>query len=321
MNLKQMKAEVSRGVLCVGVLFLGGCGTVGSGPKMLRERKPEYNAAVVKSEERQLLENLVRLRYCDNITSLDIASLSHSGSFGVDGKGNLNGGFLTRLGHIDQAFDASFGGNAGSSSSVNFMPPSGGDYIRKYMTPIKFSAVSALVQTGWSVDRVFNLCVERINDLYNATEADGPTPGKAPIYKPFQAFTHILSEVDDNHLLEFGSKPEHNFSGMYLYLDEPKLNDQIARLSGSNRELASYYGGLKMRIRELKHLAGVSQETSLFSLDDDFVSDKGASSFVIQCRSLLGVMFYLSQNVEVPQEHKDIGLVGVTKGDDGGEFD
>ena len=167
-----------------------------------------------------------------------------------------------------------------------------------------------MIQGGWSVDRVFNLCVERVNDLYNATEADGPTPEKVPSYKPFQAFTRILNEADDNRLLEFGSKPDYNFSGMYLYLNEPKLEERIRRASV---ETKSYYSGLKARIRELKQLAGLSEKASLFKLNDDFVADKGASSLVIQCRTLLGIMFYLSQNVDVPQEHKDRGLVGVTQ--------
>lgn len=318
MGLKQIKTGVLKGASYGAALLLGGCGVMGSGPKMIRDRRPEYNAAVVSSEERQLLENLVRLRYCDNITSLDIASLSHGGSYGMEGNGDLDKGFLSDLSHIDKKIGASLGGKFDGNASMNLTPPSGGDYIKKYLTPIQFSAVSALIQGGWSVDRVFNLCVERINDLYNATEADGPTPEKVPSYKPFQAFTRILSEADDNRLLEFGSKPDYNFSGMYLYLNEPKLEERVRRASV---ETKSYYSGLKARIRELKQLAGLSEKASLFKLDDDFVADKGASSLVIQCRTLLGVMFYLSQNVEVPQEHKDKGLVGVTQDVAGEEFD
>ena len=105
---------------------------------------------------------------------------------------------------------------------------------------------------------------------------------------------------------------------MYLYLNEPKLEERIRRASV---ETKSYYNGLKARIRELKQLAGLSEKTSLFKLDDDFVSDTGSSSLVIQCRTLLGVMFYLSQNVEVPQEDKERGLVGVTRDISGEEFD
>lgn len=285
---------------------------------MIRDRRPEYNAAVVSSEECQLLENLVRLRYCDNITSLDIASLSHSGSSSMEGKGELDSGFLSDLSHIDKKIKASLGGGMNGSSSMSLTPPSGGDYIKKYLTPIQFSAVSALVRGGWSVDRVFSLCVERVNDLYNATEADGPTPEKAPIYKPFQVFTRILSEMDDNRLLEFGLKPNYNFSSVYLYLNEPKLEERIRRASV---ETKSYYNGLKAKIRELRRLADLSERTSLFKLDDDFIADKGRSSLVIQCRTLLGVMFYLSQNVDVPQRHKDADLVGVTRDVAGGEFD
>ena len=318
MNLNRMKTEILKGASYGAALLLGGCGTVGNGPKMFRSQQPEYNAAVVGNEERQLLENLVRLRYCDNIASLDIASLGYKGSHWASGDVSLGDGFLSDLRHIDKKIGASLSISPGSDPSVNLTPPSGKDYIKKYMTPIQFSAVSALVQGGWSLDRVFNLCVERVNDLYNATEADGLTPEKVPSYKPFQAFTRILSEADDNRLLEFGSKPDYNFSGMYLYLNEPKLEDRIRRASV---EAKTYYNGLKTRIRELKQLAGLSERMSLFKLDDDFIADKGDSSLVIQCRSLLGVMFYLSQNVDVPQEHKDRGVVGVTRDVAGEEFD
>ena len=318
MGLKQIKTGVLKGASYGAALLLGGCGMPGEGPKMFRSQQPEYNAAVVSNEERQLLENLVRLRYCDNIASLDIASLGYTGSRCINGSVSLGNGFLSDLGHIDKKVGASLNINPGSDPSVNLTPPSGKDYIKKYMTPIQFSAVSALVQGGWSVDRVFNLCVERVNDLYNATEADGPTPERVPSYEPFQAFTSILDEADGNRLLEFGSHPDKNFSGMYLYLNEPKLNDRMRHASA---ETMPYYNGLKARIRELKQLAGVSQKESLFKLEEDFVSDMGSSSLVIQCRSLLGVMFYLSQNVDVPQEHKDKGLVGVTKDVAGEEFD
>ena len=261
MNLKQIKMKILKGASYGAALFLGGCGTMGSGPKKFLDQQPKYDDAVVGNEERQLLKNLVRLRYCDNIASLDIASLSYSGSGCTSGSVNLGDGFLSDLSHIDKKIGASLSINPGSDPSVNLTPPSGGNYIKKYMTPIKFSAVSALVQGGWSVDRVFNLCVERVNDLYNATEADGPTPKKVPSYKPFQAFTSILDEADTNRLLEFGTKPGKNFSGMYLYLNEPKLNDRIRHASV---EAMPYYNGLKARIRELKQLAGLSVRTIPF---------------------------------------------------------
>ena len=317
MSPNQIKTKFLKGASYGAMLVLGGCGTMSNGPKMLRDRRPEYNAAVVSSEEHQLLENLVRLRYCDNITSLDIASLSHGGSYGMDGKGELGSGFLSDLSHIDKKIGASLGGKVDGNASMNLTPPSGGDYIKKYMTPIQFSAVSALIKGGWSLDRVFNICVERVNDLYNATEADGPTPAEPPIYEKFHEFTSILDEVDGNRLLEFGSKPDYNFSGMYLYLNEPKLNERMRRTTA---EMKPYYQGLETRIRDLKDLANLDIKKSLFKLDDDFIADKGNSSLVIQCRSLLGVMFYLSQNVNVPDDHKKQGLVGVTRDAAGEEF-
>ncbi|MBP5191642.1 MAG: hypothetical protein J6Z25_03700, partial [Opitutales bacterium] len=72
--LENMKCVLPRkGLKFVAVpilLLLGGCGHI-VGPRMLRNSQNAYNTAVVQNEESQILENMVRLRYCDNITSLD----------------------------------------------------------------------------------------------------------------------------------------------------------------------------------------------------------------------------------------------------------
>ena len=63
------------------------------------------------------------------------------------------------------------------------------------------------------------------------------------------------------------------------------------------------------------------------SSDDDhrvFIStnflDKSPNTLHVRVRSIMSVLFYLSQNIKVPDEHKTAGLITVTRTTDGDEF-
>ena len=49
--------------------------------------------------------------------------------------------------------------------------------------------------------------------------------------------------------------------------------------------------------------------------------NRGPDDLYLQTRSVIGILFYLSHAVEVPQADIDKGLVTVTKYEDGQEFD
>lgn len=302
MNRYFFTQKSQKWVIAPILLLLGGCGQI-VGPHMLRNSQNAYNTAVVQNEESQILENMVRLRYCDNITSVDIASVKQSGAVGASPSFGFEKVVVGKPkdGAYNGTIKPTLGLSCGSSSDLNFLPLTGKDYVKKYMTPIRFSLVISLINGGWNLDRVFRLCVERVNDLHNAVQADGPTPTKAPMYQSFFRFSKLLSELNDANLINFGAKPGCNFSGMYMQiLSQPQWNSKIL---------------------ELKKLASIDTQKSLLQLKGDFISDRDSSSLVIQCRTLLGVLFCLSQNVEVPDEDKEKGLVGVTKNANGTEFD
>ena len=64
-----------------------------------------------------------------------------------------------------------------------------------------------LTQSGWNIDRVFGLCFERINNLYNAPTASGPTPQQAPDYEAFNHLLESLSVLQKRQLIEIGTNP------------------------------------------------------------------------------------------------------------------
>ena len=72
-------------------------------------------------------------------------------------------------------------------------------------------------------------------------------------------------------------------------------------------------------INELKSLLEVSQEANDFKITANFLHLR-KKEVDLRPRSIASVLYYLSQNVEVPEEHKEAGLITVTKAQDGGEF-
>jgi hypothetical protein len=73
-------------------------------------------------------------------------------------------------------------------------------------------------------------------------------------------------------------------------------------------------------IWEIKQLLGLDQNLTIYHVNSDFMEYKG-DTISIRTRSLMGIFSYLSQNVDIPNDHKEAGLVTVTLNKDGSEFD
>ncbi len=72
-------------------------------------------------------------------------------------------------------------------------------------------------------------------------------------------------------------------------------------------------------IAEIKNLLGLDPRLQNYRLSGDMHYDGG--TIAIRTRSLMGIFFLLSHNVDTPAEHKAVGLVTVTRDHRGGEFD
>src|SRR4030095_6198519 len=161
-----------RFALGVLALLASGCAT-GLGPKAVRSERPDYNHQIRRSGDAELLLNLVRLRYNDSPLFLDLgtvvtqyeydASLNAAGTFGSDGSGTIG----TGLGYSEKP-------------TITYTPLSGDQFATRMLTPLALESFMLFEQTGWSGERLMLLGVQRVNDLFNAPTASGPTPKYAP---------------------------------------------------------------------------------------------------------------------------------------------
>ena len=293
-----MKNTSIGGFGLAAILLLGGCQSTPVGPRALRSSQHKYNQALIQNSDEQLLANIVRLRYRDNPIFVDVTQMVQNVGFdstldnnwdkGVWGSG-FSGKVSGKLGLSDK-----------NSATNTYSQLNGKDFVAKMMTPIQLPIILSMFESGWRPERVFNLCVERVNNLYNAPTASGPTPVFAPEYASFFRFSALLDRLERNHLIELGEDGDVNFSDLFLHIkSKPAFTKEIA---------------------EFKRLAELSPDATMYKLKSDFAC-LASSKLVMRGKTLLGIFFFLSQGVEVPQADKDAGLVTVTKNADGSEFD
>lgn len=287
-------------ILIVFVFCLSGCQST-FGPSALKYTHPAYNQVIVNTLDQQMLLNLVRLKYRDSSFFLNINSVTASFSMGADIGVGGEYGLDFRDGAGDGRIIApDIGMSYSQSPTISYTPLQGEEFLENVLTPIPLGAILLLSQSGWRIDRIFALCVERINNLKNAPRASGPTPAEEPQYKEFKRMLELFYQLQNAGLIEISSE---------LDLDK---NRRVKVLLDPDPKYQS-------ELEELKSLLGVSQQFNLFNISTNFLHPK-ENELVIRTRSIESVLFYLSQNVEVPEKHKESGLVTTTLTKDGEEF-
>ena len=266
------------------------------GPQAIERTHPAYNEAIIASINEQMLQNLVRMRYRDVTFFLEIGSvttsLSLQASAGVDAALN----FGTR-----DSLSPGVGVGYVDNPTISYTPLQGENLLKSILSPLQLEAILVLTQSGWNIDRVFGLCFERINNLYNAPTASGPTPKLEPDYEEFNHLLESLHRLQRRQLIEIGTTHQQDSPGI------------IVRLVADDAE---YQADLD-RIYELLRL---NREVKDFDLSTDFLAVEKAQ-WAVRPRSISGLLYYLSQTVETPEQHQSDGLVTVTTSKTGGIFD
>lgn len=270
-------------------LSFSGCATR-LGPASIQQSHRPYNDSVIETLNEQLLLNLVRLKYRDNPYFIEVSSITSSQSI----EGSIGAaGTLPRL----RTFGVSAGSTYSDSPTISYQPLQGEEFIQKLMAPVPVSAILKLTQSGWSVQRVMRLAIEQANNIHNAPTASGPTPEQPPEYEEFKHVVSRLQRLQETHGLDVALD-----SGQVAMTIDPA---RISRADGI----------------EVRRLLRLDPAGSQVVLTEKPQKRRGPDDLYLQTRSVIGILFFLSHNVEVPQAHVDKGLVTVTRNPDGSLFD
>ncbi len=281
--------------------LLSGCAT--AGPHAVRQAHYLYNQALVQTQDEQLLLNLVRLKYRDTPYFLEVTSLSAQYELG----GSASLGVTVSNGDSDAAA-AGAGVVLSERPTVTYAPLQGEEFVTQLLSPISLETVMLLPQNGWSIERVMRTTVQRLNGVPNAPSASGPTPTYEPHFRRFQElarrFRHlqVAGEVSVLYDTQAGGEGGDRHPS-YTLRFEPGANPEDVR-----------------EIRRLLQLPGDGSPGE-HRLTVHPHERAGKGQLAVVTRSLLGVLYYLSQGVEVPAADLDAGRVTRTLTPSGESFD
>ena len=333
-------------IAAAGALLACACTSL---PRDLEKVRLSYNEVVKTSAEQQLLLNIVRLRYADTPSSLSVSaiaaqyelarSLAIVPFFGVGGDANPRGfvGILpsAQIGNADRP-------------TITLTPLDDQEFTRRLFTPLPVEGILYLAKTTWQIQMVFRLYLENLNWVSNAQSASGPTPSKPPDFADFFRGVYALQALQDRSLIVFGQEERTEPVGGPLPADRIDAA-AVLEAAKSGYEYRRDEGGatwtlVKKTQQPLLHVhpAAVAspemrefarvfrlkpgltkyeiKSESLTPFPDTFPPG-GVEALDLETRSLLQVLFFVAQGVEIPPAHRAAGVARITADDAGSEFD
>ena len=271
-------------------LLVFGCASIG--PNAIKQTRGNYNIAVQQTGNEQLLLNIVRLKYRDTPTFLELTSVTTSLVF--EAVADADTTFQPGSDPVKLGAEISYA----DKPTITYTPLQGDKFVSQIMSPLNLETLALLYHSGWSVERILLLTAQHMNGLKNAPTASGPTPSLKPQYEDFWQVVRLMRQLQRDGAIQIGMSKGQSVQ-LELSIDPESMNDS--------------------RVQEMISLLGLQAGQSRYPIVAGIGARKDA--ITINLRSLIAVLFYVSQSVEVPQRDVQRGRVTVTQDATGNEFD
>lgn len=255
-------------------LLMTGCASIG--PRVLQQDRLHYNEIMRNTSNQELLFNMVRLRYNEAPMAIKVGNISGSTTW------QKQAAFGTTLFSPSSKFGSPNSSTLGAQTLIvdnpiiSYTPLDGSAYTLAFLRALDLSDINVLLQSSWSISRLFRLSLQSIGTAVNAPSAARPTSSHIPVYKDFLAVAAALRriQVNDSLIVYYKNKGDHE-----------ELNLVIRH-------------GYKLNAKEkaLFKKTGIEIYHNKITLTNKPQPHK---VYVIT-RSMLGVLNYLSKGMDVP---------------------
>lgn len=275
------------------LLLLAACAPIG--PKALSTSRPLYNIAVQETESQQLLLNIVRQRYSDPVMFIDVTSITSG--FNVSASTNFIGDIISS-GSNNLA--GTVGASAGEAPIISYAPNQGEKFVRQMLTPVDLRTVGLILQSGWSIERLFLVIGQSLDELRNSESGDAAQTR----YLELLEVLSNLRELQRRGAVRVAVDPGGDGATDELLL----IFSGSAVASGEYRQICGALGvsceGEPLRL---------VQAVEAGSQDGDRIT--------VSTRSLFSTLYFLANGVEVPPTDVENGVVAPGRKLAGGPFD
>ena len=302
------------------------------GPKFAKKDPFSYNTSIHYSMCKQMLLNLIRLKYRETPVFLQTDSISTQYKFS-----STAGGTFTLPAVSPNTYGANIQGHYTEQPTVTYVPLQGQDYLERILSVVDLSRFFLLFESGWNIERLLRLMVEQLGPLHNEPTLSIVSKEQMENYEKFLTLTklwHKLQKRGDLRLFvrprkhrilktsiaadsvttniiisanEKGYEFEKEPTGTYtLYRKE---DDQLIvqlRYSKEEEELAALLEVAPKQVRMDQGM--ILEEFSLSVFGEGEAVERGPEglpSVPVKLRSLADIMFYLSLGIETPKGHEE----------------
>jgi hypothetical protein len=272
-----------RTFACLLLAALCGCSAIG--PQTVARDRFDYVSSLSESWKRQMLLNLLKVRYSDAPVFLDVASVINS--YTLESQVQLSGQ-AAQVGRGNTFLGMGASGRYADQPTITYSPLVGDKFAKGIMSPIPVPGILLLVQSGYPADVVLRLCVNTINGLENSFGGFSARAGDPK----FHELVRLLRDEQRTGGIALQIK-----SGNIVLFLRPALDDAITQ-----------------RHRRISELLGVSSKISELNVIYGSIPT-GDAEIAMQSRSMLQVLTELASYIDVPQADVAEGRVHVAMRD------
>jgi len=253
------------------LLVLAGCVSVP--PARIIADRADYGQVIADSWKRQMLLNVVRMRYGDAPAFLDVTSVINTNSVMSKGVAQLQlpGGANPNV----LALGAE--GTWSNTPTLTYQPLVGDRFTRSMLQPIPPAAVFQLLQAGWPVGVVLRAVVSSINGLRNDSAGAVGDPG-------FRQLVDALARIQRTAGLALRVEARKDGSSILMVLREGAADT-----------------GLREDGRRVRELLGVEGDANELEIVFGLLPRNPREVAVIS-RSMLEMLLQLGFGIDVPAE-------------------
>jgi hypothetical protein len=270
-------------LLVVGVLVLCGCTTVG--PQSITAGRGVYTEVINRTEDEQILNVLVRLRYDETFGMISVASVTASLRFRARAATDIGIGDSDN--YAGNLVPLSAGVVYEENPTISYVPLSGEEFMRQMLSPVSTSEWILLGRTAKHPGHVFALAARRVNGLQN------PLLGEEPSSPEFERFVELYDRLRRAGVLDIVQSPETGSERNYFF------------------DIHDYEDVHRDSVREFLDLLGieVKPDGSPIILPIREAVGRSVSAVHLQTRSAYDVLRMFGAGIEIPPAHLKAGIV------------
>lgn len=276
MKYKRYSKLIFLPLLFITEIIFWGCASIG--PEKVVTDRIDYTEALSESWKKQMLLNLVKLRYGDAPIFLDVVSVITS--YELSGSTDL-GGTLTLSPNSEGEANVGVRGFFADRPTITYRPVTGEDFAKSVMSPIPTTALINLIQAGYPANLIFRVFVQSVNGIKNKYS------GTATQYIGDPRFYKICKKLRRIQL--------NGSIGMKVETADGKIMTWLVFNSRGDADI-------KSDIDSLKNILGLDSSLNEFRVVYGVIENNN-KEITILSRSVLQILHHLASYIDVPELH------------------